>query len=67
MESIKAEENKDFEIKEKFFWADQVADEIIKEKGKRNHMSVHRALPPSGTVHMGNFREVITTDLITRH
>lgn len=56
----------DFEVKEKFFWADQIADEIIKEKGKKKVYVCASGITPSGTVHMGNFREVITTDLVVR-
>lgn len=56
----------DFEVKEKFFWADQIADEIIKEKGKKKEYVCASGITPSGIVHMGNFREVITTDLVVR-
>lgn len=59
-------EKGDFEAKEKFFWADQIADEIIKEKGKKKEYVCASGITPSGTVHMGNFREVITTDLVVR-
>ena len=51
--------------KEKFFWADQIADQIIKEK-KKNIYVCASGITPSGTIHIGNFREVITTDLVVR-
>ena len=51
--------------KEKFFWADQIADKIIKEK-KKNIYICASGITPSGTIHMGNFREVITTDLVVK-
>jgi lysyl-tRNA synthetase, class I len=51
---------------EKFFWADQIADRIIKEKGDKEQYVCASAVTPSGTVHIGNFREVITTDLVVR-
>lgn len=49
---------------EKFFWADQIADKIIKEKGKKKIYVCASGITPSGTIHIGNFREVITTDLV---
>ncbi len=49
---------------EKFFWADQIADEIIKRKKKKYVCA--SGITPSGTIHIGNFREVITTDLVVR-
>lgn len=50
---------------EKFFWADQIADNIIKQKKKKVYVCAS-GITPSGTVHIGNFREVITTDLVVR-
>lgn len=49
---------------EKFFWADQVAENIIKENGKKKKYVCTSGITPSGTIHIGNFREVITTDLV---
>jgi len=54
------------EENEKFHWADQAADNIIKEKGKKNLYVCESGISPSGNVHIGNFREVITTDLVVR-
>jgi len=51
---------------EKFFWADQIADRIIKEKGNKKEYVCASGITPSGTIHIGNFREVITTDLVVR-
>jgi len=51
---------------EKFFWADQIADKIIKEKGNKKEYVCASGITPSGTVHIGNFREVITTELVVR-
>ena len=51
---------------EKFFWADQIADRIIKEKGKKEEYVCASGITPSGTIHIGNFREVITTDLVVK-
>ncbi len=51
---------------EKFFWADAIAEKIIKERGKRKEYVCAAGISPSGIVHIGNFREVITTDLVVR-
>ena len=53
---------------EKFFWADAIANKIIKErktKGKKEFVCAS-GITPSGTIHIGNFREVITTDLVVK-
>ncbi len=51
---------------EKFFWADEIANQIIKEKGRKKEYVCASGITPSGTIHIGNFREVITTDLVVR-
>lgn len=51
---------------EKFFWADQIAEKIIKEKGNKKEYVCASGITPSGTVHIGNFREIITTDLVVK-
>ncbi len=47
-------------------WADQVAQRIIDIKGDKPSYTVASGITPSGTVHIGNFREIITTDLVAR-
>ncbi|EQC44195.1 lysine--tRNA ligase [Bacteriovorax sp. Seq25_V] len=47
-------------------WADMTADRIIKQIGDKDEYVVASGITPSGTVHFGNFREVITTDLVAR-
>lgn len=47
-------------------WADQQAARIIKEKGDRESYTCASGITPSGTVHIGNFREIITVDLVVR-
>ncbi len=37
-----------------------------KEKGPKNLYTVASGITPSGTVHIGNFREVISVDLVAR-
>jgi len=47
-------------------WADMTADRIIKQLGDRESYTVASGITPSGTVHFGNFREVITVDLVAK-
>ena len=47
-------------------WADQIADTIIREKGDLDSYTCASGITPSGTVHLGNFREIITVDLVVR-
>ncbi len=47
-------------------WADQVAERVIQVKGDKEKYTVASGITPSGTVHIGNFREIITTELIAR-
>lgn len=47
-------------------WADQMADQIIREKGELDSYTCASGITPSGTVHLGNFREIITVDLVVR-
>lgn len=51
---------------EKFFWADALADKIIKERPNKNVYVCASGITPSGKVHIGNFREVITTEMVVR-
>ncbi len=47
-------------------WADQTAQKIIKEKGDKPLYTCASGITPSGTVHIGNFREIISVDLVVR-
>lgn len=47
-------------------WADQTATRIIGVCGERDQYTVASGITPSGRVHIGNFREVITVDLVAR-
>lgn len=47
-------------------WADQMADKIIRERGDLDLYTCASGITPSGTVHLGNFREIITVDLVVR-
>ena len=47
-------------------WADQIAERIFHLKGDKDKYTVAAGITPSGTVHIGNFREMITVDLVHR-
>lgn len=47
-------------------WADMTADRLIKQKGDKDSYVLASGITPSGVVHFGNFREVITVDLVAR-
>lgn len=47
-------------------WADIIADKIIREKGDKELYTCASGITPSGTVHIGNFREIITVELVVR-
>ncbi|MDR2521329.1 MAG: lysine--tRNA ligase [Spirochaetaceae bacterium] len=47
-------------------WADEAADRIIRAKGDKDLYTCASGITPSGTVHIGNFREIISVDLVVR-
>ncbi len=47
-------------------WADIHADKVIREKGPKGAYVCASGITPSGTVHVGNFREIISVDLVAR-
>ncbi len=47
-------------------WADQLAARVIHQKGDKDEYTVAAGITPSGTVHIGNFREIITVDIVRR-
>jgi lysyl-tRNA synthetase class 1 len=47
-------------------WADEAAAKILREKGDKELYTCASGITPSGTVHIGNFREIITVDLVVR-
>ena len=51
-----------------YHWADQLANRIIstKKKGKDDPYILAAGITPSGTIHIGNFRELITVDFVKR-
>ncbi|MCL2608961.1 MAG: lysine--tRNA ligase, partial [Treponema sp.] len=47
-------------------WADEYAARIVREKGEKDLYTCASGITPSGTVHIGNFREIISVDLTVR-
>jgi len=47
-------------------WADEYAEEIIRAKGDKERYTCASGITPSGTVHIGNFREIISVELVVR-
>lgn len=47
-------------------WADHAARRVVAFWGEKDFYTVASGITPSGTVHIGNFREVITVDLVAR-
>jgi lysyl-tRNA synthetase class 1 len=47
-------------------WADITADQIIRQKGEKDMYVCASGITPSGTVHIGNFREIISVDLVVK-
>jgi lysyl-tRNA synthetase class 1 len=46
------------------FWADKVASDIIKTRGTKHLIAT--GITPSGPIHLGNIREVLTADAVRR-
>ncbi len=47
-------------------WADRTASKVTKEKGQKKFYACASGITPSGTIHVGNFREIITTQLVAK-
>ncbi len=47
-------------------WADTIAEKIIVLNPKKKKFICAAGISPSGTVHIGNFRDIITIDLVGR-
>ena len=47
-------------------WADETAAKVLKEKGDEELYTCASGITPSGTVHIGNFREIISVELVVR-
>ena len=51
---------------ESMFWADQIARRVVEKRGEKKRYTCAAGITPSGTIHIGNFREMITTDIVLR-
>jgi len=47
-------------------WTDNYAEQIILSKGDKKEYIIESGITPSGVIHVGNFREAVTCDLIRR-
>jgi lysyl-tRNA synthetase class 1 len=47
-------------------WADLYAEQVIRDKGDKELYVAASGITPSGTVHIGNFREIISAELVVR-
>ncbi|TVQ35844.1 MAG: lysine--tRNA ligase [Spirochaetaceae bacterium] len=47
-------------------WADVNAARIVRERGPKPHYTCASGITPSGTIHIGNFREIISVELVAR-
>ncbi len=47
-------------------WADTYAERVIRERGEKKQYTCASGITPSGTVHIGNFREIISVEIIVR-
>jgi len=47
-------------------WADEAATKVIFEKGEKELYTCASGITPSGTVHIGNFREIISVELVAQ-
>ena len=52
--------------KEARHWADATAERIVRQRGERDRYVLAAGITPSGTVHFGNMREIITPELVAR-
>ena len=47
-------------------WADATAERTVRARGERDRYVLAAGITPSGTVHFGNMREIITPELVAR-
>jgi lysyl-tRNA synthetase, class I len=51
---------------EKMYWASELADKIIEKFPDRKTYVCSAGISPSGHIHIGNFRDIITSELVYR-
>lgn len=49
-----------------FHWAFNVANQVLKKHSDKKQFTCAAGITPSGTIHIGNFREIITVELVAR-
>ena len=54
------------EMKIKKHWVDEISERIVTSYPGKNTFTCAAGITPSGKVHIGNFRDVITSDLICK-
>ena len=47
-------------------WAQRIAEELIERYPEKETFVCASGISPSGSVHIGNFREIITTYFVVR-
>ena len=52
--------------KQPLFWSDQLAYATTQKFSERDEYVCASGISPSGFVHIGNFREIITTDFVVK-
>lgn len=57
---------KEEQEKDEKHWADAIADNLISLNPKKKKFVCAAGISPSGVVHIGNFRDVITADLVCK-
>ena len=65
-DNVNKTENRTLEKPLTSHWADRTAFKIVKEKGEKELYTLASGITPSGVVHVGNFRELVTTELVGR-
>ena len=48
------------------YWADKLADEVIRRKPDKEVYVCAAGISPSGSVHIGNFRDIATSYFVCR-
>ena len=48
------------------YWADKLAEEIIRRKPDKEEYVCAAGISPSGSVHIGNFRDIATSWFVCR-
>ena len=51
---------------EALHWSDVIAQDIISKKGDKDLYVMAAGITPSGTIHIGKFREIITVEMVAR-